>query len=149
MKQIFVLFVSLILTGCFTKDKYTVVIDDAKLSEKNIKIKFGLSAFSINRETDAILFDGKNNFSIIYANGQKLSKIKGDYGENDFLILYNEAFYTVFRVLKTSRDDEYEYKFTFEKKNGDIYLNVSVNGQHLKSLKMGLIENASKQKIGD
>ena len=72
------------------------VSTDNNFSIDKVKIEFGISINTINRQNDLDLFTNKSKYTTIY-NGSSSRKIKTDFGENDFLITYDDKYYLSFR----------------------------------------------------
>ena len=115
------------------------------LTNKKVKIEFGISVNTINRHNDLDLFSNRNKYSVIY-NGEKENQIINDYGENDFLITYDNKYYLSFRQFKFNRSHQHIYNFEFFEKTNDIYIKVNIEGQDKMKFerKMLLIKDAEK-----
>ncbi|MCF2875928.1 MULTISPECIES: hypothetical protein [unclassified Tenacibaculum] len=98
------------------------------LTKEKVKIEFGISVNTINRENDLELFFDRGKYIIIYNSGRNLNTIINEYGENDFLITYNNEFYYSFRHFKSNRRHQHLYNFKFSKQANDIILNVEIVG---------------------
>jgi len=68
------------------------VITQPPLDSKKVKIEFGVSVNTINRANDLDLFKNRSKYIVVY-NGQNLTEIDNEYGENDFLITYDDLYY--------------------------------------------------------
>ena len=71
-----------------------------------------------------------------------------EYGENDFLITYDDIYYFSFRQFKTSTRNQHDYGFYFYKNNDTVHIKADIVGQRaMKFVRpMNLISNASKLK---
>ncbi len=115
------------------------------LTNKKVKIEFGISVNTINRRNDLDLFSNRNKYLVIY-NGEKENQIVNDYGENDFLITYDNKYYLSFRQFKFNRRHQHIYNFELIEKMNDIYVKVNIEGQDRMKFekKMLLIKDAEK-----
>jgi hypothetical protein len=119
--------------GLYKANYYLEFIDFTSLSVKasddlqsdKVNIKKGF--FSINRKNDAELFDNLNKTITIF-NGQKTGLIKTDYGENDFLITYDNKYYFQFRHFIFNSHDKYSYNYILSKKADTIYIQADIKG---------------------
>ncbi|QSS96642.1 hypothetical protein [Psychroflexus sp. ALD_RP9] len=100
---------------------------ESPLTKEKVKIEFGISAKSIFTTNEVEIFANKKNYTEIF-NGKKQSDIINEYGENDFLVTYNNKYYLTFRQFKTSRRHQHRYNFKFEQKGDDIILRVKIKG---------------------
>ena len=71
-----------------------------------------------------------------------------EYGENDFLITYDDIYYFSFRQFKTSTRNQHDYSFYFYENNDTVYIKADIVGiSNMKFVRpMNLISNASKLK---
>jgi hypothetical protein len=99
-----------------------VRIDLPLLSEK-LKIYQGF--FSINRKSDSEII--LNRGTKIY-DGTIIKQLENDYGENDFLLIYDEKYYYQFRHFKTNNKQIDSYGFNIYKKSDTIFLKVDIKG---------------------
>lgn len=82
----------ILFIGCSKKtNQITVIIRDGLLNDK-VEIRNGLT--SINRENDLDLFS--RNLKMIFIGSDK-ENLETNFGENDFLIIYDDAYYYSFR----------------------------------------------------
>lgn len=116
---------------------------DDNLEKQKVKIETGY--FTVNRKSDAELFDGKNKTEIFF-NGQKTGLLKTGYGENDFLITYDNKYYYQFRHFIFNRHDKYSYNYTLLKKADTIYIEADIQGDNRMTFTkpMHLISDANK-----
>nr|WP_250692378.1 hypothetical protein [Escherichia coli] len=98
---LFLLTVIFCLTGLYSCNKNFLLLWDANnmyVSTRNnnekdkVKIEFGISVNTINRETDAELFADKDKYAVLF-DGSLKNKMINEYGENDFLITYDNRCY--------------------------------------------------------
>ncbi|EMM4086231.1 hypothetical protein WAC87_004262 [Shigella flexneri] len=107
------------------------------ISKEKIKIEFGISVNTINRETDAELFADRDKYIVLF-DGNLKNKMINEYGENDFLITYDERCYLSFRQFKTNRRHQHDYYFDFFNNNGDIFVTVEIKGENPLKFTRGL-----------
>jgi hypothetical protein len=124
------------------------VSTDKNFSKDKVKIEFGISVNTINRQNDLDLFSNKLKYTTIY-NGGSSRKIKTDFGENDFLIIYDDKYYLSFRQFIESDfsggypADNY-YSFYFFLKGNQLIVRVDITGDSPMTFErpMNLISNA-------
>lgn len=93
------------------------------VSKSKIKIRQGF--FSINRKNDEELF--KEPSKTIF-NGFEIGFLVTDYGENDFLVTYDDVYYFEFRHFITNRNDRHIYNFDLYKNNDTVFCKVNIYG---------------------
>ncbi|NJM79484.1 MAG: hypothetical protein HC854_07560, partial [Flavobacterium sp.] len=96
--------------------------------------------YTINRENDEEIFN--NKFSKIVFEGKSNGKIITDYGENDFLVIYDNKYYFQFRQICTNRNDYYKYNLKLYKNGDEIYLNAYIDGGMKFNKPLNLISDA-------
>lgn len=90
------------------------------------KVKIINGNYTINRENDLILFDDSDG-QIIF--DQRIrSKIPNQYGENDFLVTYDNKYYYQFRQFKTNNWHQHDYNFHFKQMQNQIKLKIEIHG---------------------
>lgn len=92
---------------------------------KSNLITIATGFFSINRESDRMLFNSK--VDIVYK-GKELKQIRNDYGENDFLIKYADTCYYEFRHFKTNNKQRDSYCFHFVLRHNKIFIIAEILG---------------------
>jgi hypothetical protein len=107
------------------------VTADQPLNKEKVKIEFGISVNTINREKYSVLFDGKDKEEMI-----------NDYGENDFLITYNNEYYLSFRQFKLNRRKQHDYYFHFFEKRDSVFVLVDIKGSYALSFERPMIKIA-------
>ncbi|QJU26473.1 hypothetical protein [Escherichia coli] len=136
--MLLLLTVILCLTGLYSCNKNFLLLWDANniyVSTKNnidkdkVKIEFGISVNTINRETDAELFADRDKYTVLF-DGSLKSKMINEYGENDFLITYDDRCYLSFRQFKTNRRHQHDYYFYFFNKDGNVFVTVEIKGEN-------------------
>jgi hypothetical protein len=100
---------------------------DEPLKRDKVKIEYGMSANSYNRsDTGSIL--KREKYSILAFEGGFKNKIPNEYGENDFLITYDEKYYLTFRHFKTNWKHQHDYNFYFYPKDNQIFIHADIKG---------------------
>ena len=135
---LFLLTVILYLTGLYSCNKNFLLLWDANnmyvstrnnIDKDKVKIEFGISVNTINRETDAELFADKDKYAVLF-DGSLKNKMINEYGENDFLITYDNRCYLSFRQFKTNRRHQHDYYFGFFNNNGNVFVTVEIKGEN-------------------
>lgn len=103
------------------------VIADESISIEKIKIEYGLSAMSINRKSDADLFG--HNYRVLF-DGGKTGNLRTDYGENDFLLTYDNTYYYQFRHFITNSHTFHNYTFHFTQLHDWPCVEVTIKGRN-------------------
>ncbi len=98
------------------------------LTSDKVKIEFGISVNTINRLTDEDLFSRREKYTVLFDGITKENMIN-DYGENDFLITYDNKYYFSFRQFKLNRNHQHDYNFYFFQKNNKIFVRTDINGK--------------------
>lgn len=98
------------------------------LIEKNVKIEFGISVNTISRTNDLDLFTNRDKYTVLY-DGKNQKSIHNEYGENDFLITYDDKYYLSFRQYKLNRRHQHDYYFDFFQKNKKVFVSVNIKGE--------------------
>ena len=101
---------------------------ESPLNNEKVKIEFGISVNTINRSNDTELFSDREKYSVIF-DGKNKNGIFNEYGENDFLITYDNEYYYSFRQFKFNRRNQHEYNFEFNKQSNDILIKVNISGK--------------------
>jgi len=100
------------------------------------------SFFSINRINDSELFDSYKESDVVYKSENKKTLVT-EYGENDFLIIYNQKYYYQFRYFKTDDIKNNKFTFDFSKKDTNIIIQVTIEPKQMNfEGKMNLTSNA-------
>jgi len=116
-------------------NKNTIKVEtEDEIEISKIVIEHGISATTINRNTDQFIFDNKEGYSTIFSNS-KSKKIINEYGENDFLITYNDSLYFEFRQFKTNWHNQHSYTFNFIKENESYFVEIKIKGENDLNLK--------------
>jgi hypothetical protein len=102
---------------------------DSTFDKSKLIIEHGISATTINRKNDQFVFDNKSGYKTIYKN-KKGKTIKNEYGENDFLITYNDSLYFEFRQFKTNWHNQHSYSFSFTKEKASHFIEVNIKGEN-------------------
>ncbi|EFO1477037.1 hypothetical protein DWG88_21135 [Escherichia coli] len=135
---LFLLIMILSLTGLYSCNKNFLLLWDANniyvstrdnIDKGKIKIEFGISVNTINRETDAELFADRAKYTILFG-GKLKNRMINEYGENDFLITFDDRCYLSFRQFKTNRRHQHDYYFDFFNNNGNAFVTVEIKGEN-------------------
>lgn len=110
------------------KSNYIIVTADKPLTQNKVKIEFGISVNTISRSTDTELFTNQEKYTVLY-DGETKNEMINDYGENDFLITYDNKYYFSFRQFKFNRRHQHDYNFHFYQKDNIIYIRANIKGQ--------------------
>lgn len=117
------------------------VTADQPLNKEKVKIEFGISVNTINRETDEDLFFNREKYSVLF-DGKEKEEMINDYGENDFLITYNNEYYLSFRQFKLNRRKQHDYYFHFFEKRDSVFVQVDIKGAYALSFERPMIRIA-------
>ena len=130
--------------GLFSHNSIEVTVDKPLYTQK-IKIQKG--HWTINRTSDKILFESSSDNEIVYNNSSSFN-INSDYGENDFLVTYDEKYYYQFRHFIFNRRHYHDYHFHFSEVDGKVKLSVNIDGADGMEFEknMNLISNAGGMK---
>lgn len=109
------------------------VTADNTLSTDKVKIEFGVSVNSINRQNDLELFDNPKKYTLLF-DGGNINRPKTEFGENGFLITYDNAYYLSFRqFIETDFESDFppdhKYYFTFFTKDNKPAVRVKIEGE--------------------
>lgn len=124
------------------------VTTDNNFSTEKVKIEFGVSVNTINRENDLDLFSNRSKYSTVYSGGSS-NKIKTDFGENDFLITYDDKYYLSFRQFIESdfsggypADNYYSFHFFLKDKQLNVKVDITGDSPMKFERPMNLISDA-------
>lgn len=104
-----------------------------------VKVLHGISAASIDRPNDSELFKKTEAYSVLFDGTQKNTMIN-EYGENDFLLTYNDQYYLSFRQFKFNRRHQHDYNFYFFQKHDRPFVRVSIAGKDAMEFERPMIE---------
>jgi len=128
------------------KDYYAIwdinsinVITDNKLTSDKVKIEFGISVNTINRSTDEDLFTRRENYTVLF-DGKTKNNMINDYGENDFLITYDNKFYFSFRQFKLNRSHQHDYNFHFFQRDNKVFIRAEIKGKDAMEFERPMLE---------
>jgi uncharacterized membrane protein len=143
--------IGIIIISTFLLFKVNQIVKIFELTSVNVetknqldveKVKIYQGNYTINRDNDKDIFDDK--LSKIVFDGKANGRIKTDYGENDFLVIYDNKYYFQFRQISTNRNDYYKYNLTLYKKAHEIYLKAEIVGGMKFDKSLNLISDAKK-----
>ena len=86
-----------------------------------------MSANSYNR-SDIGTIPNREKYSVLAFDGEVKNEIPNEYGENDFLITYDNKYYLTFRHFKTNWKHQHDYNFRFYSKDNKIFLQADIKG---------------------
>lgn len=93
LMRVYFMFVLIVfMTSCRNNKNSITVRTSQDLKAEKVEIRKGF--VSINRKDDRELF--KADFEVVFE-GEYKKNLRTDFGENDFLVLYNNEFYYLFR----------------------------------------------------
>ena len=104
-----------------------------------VKIEFGISVNTINRSNDLDLFKNREKYTILFDREKRNSMIN-EYGENDFLITYDNKYYFSFRQFKYNRRHQHDYSFHFYQKDNKIYIQTDIKGKDAMKFERPMLE---------
>ena len=112
---------------------------ESELSKADVKIEHGISVNTINRSSDLDLFVDRKKYDVVF-NGRQNGKIKNEYGENDFLVTYNNEYYLSFRQFKRNRRHQHKYTFNFGSTKSSPIVSVEIVGRDGMKFKREMIK---------
>lgn len=116
---------------------------DKPLTQDKVKIEYGMSANSYNR-SDLGSVPNRDKYSVLVFDGEVKNEIPNEYGENDFLITYDEKYYLTFRHFKTNWKHQHDYNFHFYFKNDKLFVRANIKGVDDEIFDRPLLELNSK-----
>jgi hypothetical protein len=122
------------------------VTADSPLTTDKVKIEFGISVNTISRSTDTDLFKRRDKYTVLY-DGESKDKMINDYGENDFLITYDNQYYFSFRQFKFNRRHQHDYNFHFYQKDSKIFIRANIKGQDAMKFERPMLEISNADKF--
>ncbi len=138
-----------LFTSCGNNNEILVNTNN-DLQVENVEIKYGFT--SINRENDSELFN--SNLKTVF-DGKYKNNLSTIFGENDFLIIYDDKFYYSFRHFiftdfKSSSPKGHEYNFSLYKRNDTILCDVDIIGEEPMKFTRFMSEiKTAKNKLGN
>lgn len=103
----------------------TVAIQvETPLQKNKVRIEY---AMSTRFYKDDINFSKNTDYVLIF-DGTTTKTTPNNYGENDFIISYEDQYYVPFRHFKTNWRHQHDYIFYFYKKEDTLYVRVTVEG---------------------
>lgn len=95
---------------------------DSNLNLSKVKIYQGFFPF------DTLKIDKVKDLQKLIFNGKQLEKIQSDYGENDFIIVYENRYYCKVRHNKTNNRQSDTYSFKLCKMKDHLKLVIDIAG---------------------
>lgn len=108
--------------GIFGSDNYDFSTSNGLRIEK-LELKHG--SMTINRTSDLVLFE--TEYDVLF-DGTTYYNKEIEYGENDFLIIYDETYYYQFRQFKFHHRANHDYNFNVSKSDTGLYVNILIEG---------------------
>jgi hypothetical protein len=116
---------------------------ETPLSKEKVKIEYGFN--SINRKSDREMFDDRNSKTILY-DGENKTKLINEYGENDFLITYDNKYYLSFRQFKFRNRHQHSYYFNISIKDNKVFLSTNIIGKDGMKFTREMVEISKSEK---
>jgi hypothetical protein len=130
---LFVLFVLGLLK--INKDIYTIwnsnlisVSAEIPLSSDKVKIGYGI-CINCTEGDYIIIYDGKT-----------VNKIENAYGENNFIVQYDDKYFYSFRQFKFNCNHQHDYYFHLYRKQNKLFVKVDVSGKDGMMLEQEMLE---------
>jgi len=136
------------LVGLYLVNKLFKIVDLSTISistgdnlEKD-KVKVKRGVYTINRKNDEELFTNYKG-RIVY-DGHQVGLLKTDYGENDFLITYDDKYYFQFRHFIFNGTYQHTYNFKLTQQADTLFIQADIVGEDKMRFKkpMHLIKDA-------
>lgn len=100
---------------------------DKPLTSDKIKIEYGVSANYYNRFMTGNI-PNRDKYYLLLFDGEVKNEISCEYGENDFLITYDNKYYLTFRHFKTNWKRYHDYNFRLYLKENKIFIQADIKG---------------------
>lgn len=118
-----------LLASCRNNENTITVETKDGLQVDNVEIKYGF--VSINRESDSELFS--KNMTPVF-DGKDKENLSTIFGENDFLMVYDDKYYYSFRhFIESDFKNDYpkghNYNFLLYKRNDTIFCDIDIQGE--------------------
>ena len=145
-KYVFLIISFISLVGCSKNDNQIIVETNDGLSIDKVEIRKGFT--SINRVNDFKLFS--TDLKTVF-NGNDKGNLETDFGENDFLVIYDDSYYYSFRHFiytdfKSSYPKGHKYNFELFMKNDSLFMSVNITGEQSMKLTRPLIRKNEAKK---
>ena len=118
------------------------VTADKPLKSDKIKIEYGVSANYYNRFVGSI--PNRNKYYLLLFDGEIKNEVPYEYGENDFLITYDNKYYLTFRQFKTNWKHHHDYNFHFYLKDNRIFIHADIKGFYNETFDKPMLELNTK-----
>jgi hypothetical protein len=151
LKNRILIVVCFVLVTVFAFFQINKIIKIIELTSINVKTETPLNIetvkvyqgyYSINRKSDAEMFNDTSNQVVFDGKGN--GKIKTEYGENDFLVTYDNKYYFQFRQFCTNSNDYYKYDLKVFKKANKLCLKAVIDKEIKFERPMNLMSDAKK-----
>jgi hypothetical protein len=130
------------LTLLWNLNSVEVTVDKPLNSDK-IKIEYGVSANYYNR----FIIDSiphREKYTVLIFDGEYKNEVPYEYGENDFLITYDNKYYLTFRHFKTNWRRHHDYNFHFYLKDNKIFIHTDIKGFYNEAFDKPMLELNTK-----
>ena len=101
------------LSACNYKANQLNLRFDRAILKQDVRIRMQVLASVPITE----IYDGKSQFTI-----------PDGYGENEWFFTYEDSLQGYFRHMKTNRNDQHRYNFTFHQVNGKFFVDIDIKG---------------------
>lgn len=105
---------------------------DAPLDPDKLKIEYGAGCFSYMAPSEFDL-GPRETHCTIFEDGQMINSIPNEYGENDFLITYDDQYVVLFRHFKPNARHQHNYQIKLRRSGEDIIAQVNIEGRDARS----------------
>ncbi|MBC8753218.1 hypothetical protein H2O64_00960 [Kordia sp. YSTF-M3] len=97
---------------------------EAPLLKEKITVEYAMSTKFYKDDIDFL----KNTDYVLVFDGIDTKAIPHNYGENDFIISYENQYYVPFRHFKTKRQHQHDYIFYLYEKEDGLYVRIMIDG---------------------
>ncbi|HSH64909.1 MAG TPA: hypothetical protein VLB84_03715, partial [Bacteroidia bacterium] len=103
------------------------VTAEETLAREKIKIGFGVEMYNIT-QPDSDPMNAMKKYTLVF-DGENKAPVINEYGVNDFLIIYDNAYFLHFNQFKTNCNHQHDYNFHFFKNADQLWVTVDINGE--------------------
>lgn len=112
---------------------------DKPLTSDKIKIEYGVNANYYNRFVIGSI-PNRDKYYLLLFDGEVKNEVPYEYGENDFLITYDNKYYMTFRHFKTNWKRDHNYNFRFYLKENKIFIQAEIKGFYSEAFDKPMLE---------
>ena len=120
-----------------------IVTVDKPLTSDKIKIEYGVNANYYNRFLIGSI-QNRDKYYLLLFDGEVKNEVPYEYGENDFLITYDNKYYLTFRHFKTNWKRHHDYSFHFYLKDNRIFIHADIKGFYNETFDKPMLELNTK-----